>query len=97
MFQRLALLSDQPGVFHRDHGLGGKVLQQSNLSVGKRAHLLPLGADITEHRLILTQRHEQRGADTSNFGKRATQWITFERGRRLRTVEDMNEPFAAEE
>ena len=34
---------------------------------------------------------------TGNFGKRATQWITFERGRWLRTVKDVSESFAADE
>ena len=97
LIQCLACLGQEPRALHRGDSLGREVLQQCDLSVGKRPHLLPLGADITEHRLILPQRHEQHGADTRNLGSRAPHWMIFPRGRHLRTIEDLTERLAAEQ
>ena len=40
----LARLGDQPRVLHRDYRLRGEVLQQRDLFVGERPHLLPVDA-----------------------------------------------------
>ena len=62
LLQRLALLGDQPRVLHRDHRLGGEVLQQRDLLVGERAHLLADSADEAEQGTVLAQRHQEHGA-----------------------------------
>ena len=40
--QRLSRLADEPGVLHRDHGLRREILQQRDLLLGKRSHLLAI-------------------------------------------------------
>ena len=50
LFQRLPLLGDQPRVLHRDHRLGGEVLQQRDLLVGERPHFLAVDRDVSEQR-----------------------------------------------
>jgi hypothetical protein len=61
LFQRLARLGNQPRVFHRDHCLRGKVLQQRDLLVGKRPHLLANGDNLTEKNVILAERDKEQG------------------------------------
>ena len=45
LLQRLALLGQQPRVLHRDHRLGSEILQQRDLLVGERSHLLAIDDD----------------------------------------------------
>ena len=47
---------NQPRVLHRDHRLSGEVLQQRDLLVGERPHLLAEDRDDAEQRVILAQR-----------------------------------------
>src|SRR5215469_10417822 len=47
LFERLACLGDQPGVFHRNHGLRGEILQESNLLVRERSNFMAIGGDVT--------------------------------------------------
>ena len=46
LFQCLARLGDQPRVLHRDDRLRREVLEQRDLLVGERAHLLAVDADV---------------------------------------------------
>jgi hypothetical protein len=39
LLQCLARLGDQPRVLHRDHRLGGEILEERNLLVGERPDL----------------------------------------------------------
>ena len=48
LVERLARLGDEPGVLHRDHRLGGEVLQQRDLLVGERPDFLAVGGDEAE-------------------------------------------------
>ncbi len=50
----------QPRVLHRDHRLGGEVLQQRDLLVGEWPHLLAVDALMQPSKaLVLAQRHRQ--------------------------------------
>ena len=60
-------LGDQPRVLHRDHRLRGEVLQQRDLLVGERTHLLAVRGDEAEHDAVLAQRHHEKGAQTGQF------------------------------
>ena len=55
LLQRLARLGDQPRVLHRDDRLRREVLQQRDLLVGERPHLLAIDGDDAEQRLVLAQ------------------------------------------
>ena len=57
LLQRFAKLAEQPRVLDGDDGLRGEVLDQLNLLVGERAHLLTVDDDYTDQVLILEQRH----------------------------------------
>ena len=54
---RCAQFAEQPRVLHRDDRLGGEVLQQRDLLVGERPHLLAVDCDDAEQRIILAQGH----------------------------------------
>ena len=57
LLQRLPLLGDQPRVLHRDHRLGGEVLQQRDLLVGERPHFLAIDREHPSNALVLAQAH----------------------------------------
>ena len=69
--KRLARLGDQPRVLHRDDRLRREVLQQRDLLVGERAHLLAIDRDDAEQRVVLAQRHDQGGAGTAEIDERS--------------------------
>ena len=52
-------LGHQPRVLHRDHRLGGEVLQQRDLLVGEGPDLLAVDRDSAEQRSVLAQRHRK--------------------------------------
>ena len=68
LFQRLLRFSDQPRVLHRDHRLGGEVLQQGLLFFGKGAHLLAIETEQTNRSLVLDQRHMHHCARATQIG-----------------------------
>jgi hypothetical protein len=49
----LLQLAEQPRILHRDHRLGGEILQQRDLLVRKRPHLLPVGRYKTKNYVVL--------------------------------------------
>src|SRR5262245_6523530 len=61
LLQRLACLVQEPRVLHRDDRLRGEVLQQGDLLVRKRPHLLPVRKQGTEKLVTLTQRDPDTG------------------------------------
>ncbi len=67
LLQRLPLLGHQPRILHRDHRLGGEVLQQRDLLVGERPNLLAIDRDAAEQRLVLAQRHGEQRASTTKI------------------------------
>ena len=64
LFQRLALLGQQPRILQRDHRLMGEAFQQRNLLFGKRTDLKTVRADKPEQRAVLAQRHLEKRPDT---------------------------------
>jgi len=49
----VARLGEQPRVLHGDHRLRGEILQQCDLLVRERSHLLAVNAEDTEHLAVL--------------------------------------------
>jgi hypothetical protein len=56
LLQGLPRLRDEPRVFHRDHRLGGEVLQDLNLLLSKRFHPLAENRDRAKKARSLAQR-----------------------------------------
>src|SRR6516162_7942434 len=56
--------ADQPRVLHCDNRLRRKVLQQRDLFLRERPSLAPVGSKIAEQIPIISERHEENGANT---------------------------------
>ena len=97
LLQRLARLSDQPRVLHRDDCLCGEIFQKSDLLVGKRANLLAVDGKSSEHRLVLAQRHHQNRADTAEVKERTRQWEARAIPLVRRNVGNLDDPLALSE
>ena len=61
-FQRLALLGQQPRVFHGKGGLVGEALQYRDLLVGEGPYFLAVDGDHTEKHAVFAQGDNQDGA-----------------------------------
>ena len=59
--------SEQAGVLDRDHGLAGEVLDQLDLLVGERAHLLAVNTDCTDDLAILEHGNGEETARPGGF------------------------------
>src|SRR5215813_4494522 len=59
LLQCFARLGDQPRVLHRDDRLRREVLQQRDLLIGKRPHLLPIRANSPEQFTFQAQGHAE--------------------------------------
>ncbi len=57
LLQRLAQLVEQSGILDGDDRLGGEALDQLDLLVGERAHLLPIDDENADQLPFLLQRH----------------------------------------
>jgi hypothetical protein len=68
LLQRFAQFVEQAGVFDGDDGLIGEVLDQLDLLVGERPHLLAVDHDRTDQLLLLQHRHEKHRPDGSGVG-----------------------------
>ena len=71
LLQRLALLGQQPRILHRDHCLGGEVLQQRDLLAGECAHLLAVETEEADRRLVFEKRYMENCACASQIGEGA--------------------------
>ena len=58
----LAQFAKKPRVLHRDDRLRREILQQPDLHVGERTHLLTHGCDNAEQSIAFTKRYGQTGA-----------------------------------
>ena len=67
LLQRLAGFVDQPRVLHCDDRLGGEILQQRDLLVGERTHLLAIDVDRADHIAVSEQRDRQQCADAAKL------------------------------
>ena len=70
LLERFAQLVEQPRVLDRYDGLGGEALDQLELLVGERPHLLAIDRDHTDHSIILEQRDTQDSPSASELGDR---------------------------
>src|SRR6202022_4442916 len=61
--------TEQPRILHRDHRLRREVLQQCDLLVGERPHLLPEGCNSTEQFVVFAQRYDDYRAGTTKSDK----------------------------
>ena len=59
LLQCLARLGQQPRILHRDDRLRREILQQRDLLVGERPHLLPIDLHNAEQAFVLAQRHTE--------------------------------------
>ena len=62
----------QARVFDRDDGLGRKTLDQRDLLLGKRPHLLAIDSDDADNLFFLQHRHGNKGAGFRDFDCRRT-------------------------
>src|SRR6516164_1810967 len=62
-----AQLAQQPRVLDGDDGLGGKILHQGNLLVGKQPEFLPKDDDTADQYVVLEHRHAKRGTRTAEL------------------------------
>ena len=63
----LAQLVEQPRIFDGDHGLCGKILDQLDLLVGKRADFLTIDRDNADQVILFEHRYDQKSTSTSDF------------------------------
>ena len=67
---------NQPRVLHRDHRLRREILQQRDLLVGKRPHLLAKDGEGAEQGVVLAQRHCRGAVRAAEIYNCSTQRIT---------------------
>jgi len=67
MRQRLLCLIDQPGIFDRDHGLLGEILEQRNLPVREGTDLLAKDRERADQFSFLQHRDNEDGAGTCHL------------------------------
>ena len=89
LLQRLARLGDQPRVLHRDHRLRREILQQRDLLVGERPHLLAIDGDSAEQRIVLAQRHDQQRSGCRRDRRRRAATDRAGSAPRLRQIGDI--------
>ncbi len=93
LVERLARLRNEPRILHRDHRLGGEVLQQRDLLVGERPDFLAIDSEGAEQGVIFAQRHGQGAAGTAELDQGTSRGAS-ERGF-IRYIFKMGEGFAA--
>jgi len=76
LFQRLACLCDESRILHSDDRLRGEVLQQRDLLVGERAHLLAVDHKYPEQCIVFAQRHRQLRASATHFYDCPAHWVS---------------------
>ena len=66
LLQRLARLGDEPRVLHRDDRLRREILQQRDLLIGERPHLVAMDRDDAEQPLVPAERKRQIASSTAD-------------------------------
>src|SRR6516164_9809703 len=80
LLQRFAQLVEQPRVLDGDDRLRGEVLQQFDLLVGERAHLLAIDGDRSNQLFLFEHWNEKKAAGTASIRKLNEGWRTVEIG-----------------
>src|ERR1700758_4076303 len=75
LLQRLAGFGNEPRILHRYDRLRGEVLEERDLSVGKRADFCSIDDEVTKKCIVLAQSYCQQGAATSQLHKIAADRI----------------------
>ena len=70
LLQGFPQLIEQPRILDRDDGLPGEILDQLDLLVGERPHLLPVDGDHADQRALLEHGHDEKRAGTIDQGDR---------------------------
>src|SRR5262245_21600836 len=89
----LAQLVEQARVLDGNHSLLGKIVDQLDLLVGKRPHLLAIDGDRAEERTFLEHRHAEGGATAAEIREGDQPRIAFEIWRHGADVVDMHHLF----
>src|SRR5262249_21342530 len=90
LLQRFAQLVEQARVLDRDDGLVGEVLDQLDLLVSERAHLLAIDTDATNQVVVLEHGNAQYGPKTGYFDARDDDRIAIDVALVQRYVGGMN-------
>ena len=62
LLKRLPQFVEQPGILDGDDGLGGEILQQRDLPIGKWPHFLTVNTDFADQLAFLEHRHHKKRA-----------------------------------
>ena len=93
----LARLGQQPRILHRDHRLRGEILQQCDLFVGKRPHLLTIHGECAKQGLFATKRDGEESAPSGNYCVPRPSRVRTGKLSVVQGVEDMNIWFASDD
>ena len=85
-----AELVEQAGVLDGDDGLRREILDQLDLFVGERPHLLAVNADYADQFVVLEHRHGNEGTGTADVSERSDRRITIEVGLGRSQIIDMH-------
>jgi hypothetical protein len=97
LLQGLARFIDQPSILHRNDRLRSEILQQRDLLVRERAHLLPIDDEVTEKRIFFAQRHREQGAAAAQLDEIAADRVARPVGLVLCDICDMDDRLAAQQ
>ena len=86
---------EQPRVLHGNHRLCGEILQQRDLLVGERPHLLTVDHNGADQRVFLTERHGDPGSRPAEIDNGVVQRAACAIGVRRREVYGVHELPAA--
>ena len=76
--QAFSQLVEQPRVIDGDDGLLGEILDQLDLLLAERPHLLAECPQVAKQCVVLEQRNAQRGSRPADVGRYQIEWIAFE-------------------
>src|SRR6516165_11482927 len=92
----LAQLAQEPRILHRNDGLRREVLQQRNLSFGKRPYLPAVSGYRADQFTVLAQRDSNIRSSATQLYEGALAWIAGFIGRFFGKIFELNEVLAVE-
>src|SRR5262249_59168458 len=90
LLQRFAQFVEQARILDGDDRLRGEVLQQFDLLVGERAHLLAVDGDRSNELVLFEHWNEKKGAGAASIRKLNEGWFTSNIGLLRPDVGDVN-------
>ncbi len=76
--KRFAQLAEQARILDGDDGLCGEVLDQLDLLVGERLHLLTINSNRSDQHIIFEHWHENDCTSAAEIGNRNNGWIAVD-------------------